>query len=171
MVECYYEGYGPHGTAILVQALTDNRNRTVSEVRHVFTRHGGNLGSEGCVAWMFDRKGYIVVDPGKNDPDEIALVAIDAGAEDVETGDETVEIYTQLEGFKAVQEALTAAGYKVSTAQLSFIPQTTMTLEEKETLQTMKVLELLEELDDVQEVFSNLDIQDEMVAKFETEAA
>jgi YebC/PmpR family DNA-binding regulatory protein len=171
MIECFYEGYGPHGTAILVQALTDNRNRTVSEVRHVFTRHGGNLGSEGCVAWMFDRKGYIVVDRDKHDPDEISLVAIDAGAEDVETTDETVEIYTQLEDFKAVQEALTAAGYKVSTAQLSFIPQTTMTLEEKETLQTMKVLELLEELDDVQEVFSNLDIQDEMVAKFETEAA
>ena len=171
MVESYYEGYGPHGTAILVQVLTDNRNRTVSEVRHVFTRHGGNLGSEGCVAWMFDRKGYIVVEQGENDPDEIALVAIDAGADDVETGEDSVEIYTQLEDFKSVREALAEAGYMASTAQLSFIPQSTMSLSEKETLQTMKLLELLEELDDVQEVFSNLDIQDEMVAKFETEAA
>ncbi|MHB1295421.1 MAG: YebC/PmpR family DNA-binding transcriptional regulator [Anaerolineae bacterium] len=169
--EVFYEGYGPHGTAIIVQGLSDNRNRTVSEVRHTFTRAGGNLGSDGSVAWMFSRKGYISVDPGNKDPDEIVLAAIDAGAEDVEAGDGLVEVYTSLEDFKTVQQALAQAGYEITTAQLSWVPQTTMALSEKETFQTMKLLEALEDLEDVQEVFSNLDISDEMMAKYESEAA
>jgi len=170
LIECIYEGYGPHGTAIMVQALTDNRNRTVSEVRHTFARYGGNLGAEGCVAWMFSRKGYIAINPRDEDPEEVALAAIDAGAEDVEISDDLVEVYTQVEDFKAVQEALEAASYEIVSAQLSWIPQSTMSLGEKETLQTMKLLEALEELDDVQEVYSNLDIQDEMIAKYEEAA-
>jgi YebC/PmpR family DNA-binding regulatory protein len=171
LAEVVYEGYGPTGTAILVQALSDNRNRTVSEVRHTFTRHGGNLGSDGSVAWMFSRKGYLAVKPGDADPEEIGLVAIDAGAEDVEIGQELVEIYTHLSDYKAVQEALHAAGYEIEEAQLSWIPQSNMPLDEKDTLRTMKLLEALEEIEDVQGVYSNLDLQDEMIARFENEAA
>jgi YebC/PmpR family DNA-binding regulatory protein len=171
LAECVYEGYGPSGTAIMVQALTDNRNRTVSEVRHIFTRHGGNMGSDGCVAWMFQRKGQITVKPGDNDPEEVGLVAIDAGADDVEIGEESVEIYTEMTGFRSIQEALHTAGYEIEDAQLVWAPQSNMTLAEKDTLKTMKLLEALEEIEDVQQVFSNLDIQDEMVAKFESEAA
>jgi YebC/PmpR family DNA-binding regulatory protein len=170
LVENIYEGYGPHGTAIIVQAFTDNRNRTVSEIRHAFSRHGGNLGSEGCVAWMFSHKGYIAIDPGDNDPEEIALVAIDAGAEDVEIADDLVEIYTPMEQFKIVQEAILAASYEISSAQLSWVPQSNISLSEKETLQNMKLLELLEDLDDVQEVYSNLEIGDETISKYESAA-
>mgnify|MGYP000844949207 CR=1 FL=1 len=169
--EVLYEGYGPNGVAIIAQGLSDNRNRTVSEVRHVFTRHGGNLGADGSVAWMFARKGYISIDPQGNDPEEIALVAIDSGAEDVEISDDLVEVYTQLQDFKAVEEALTGASLEVSNAQLSWIPQSTMSLDEKQTLQTMKLIEALEDLDDIQQVYSNLDISDELMAKYEAQAA
>jgi YebC/PmpR family DNA-binding regulatory protein len=171
LIDAIYEGYGPSGTAIMVHVLTDNRNRAVSEVRHTFARHGGNLGSDGCVAWMFSRKGYITVKSEGYDPEEIALVAIDAGAEDVEVEDEFVGIYTQVADFKAVQEALHEAGYDIEDAQLSWIPQSNMSLDEKDTLKTMRLIEVLEDLDDTQGVFSNLDIQDEMIAKFESEAA
>ena len=168
--EAIYEGYGPHGTAVIVETLGDNRNRTVSEVRRGFSRHGGNLGSDGCVAWMFSRKGYMAIEPGDADPDEIALAAIDAGAEDVETGKELVEIYTHQKDFKAVQEAMSEK-YTLSSSELTWIPQTTMSLDEKGTFQTMKLIEALEELEDVQHVYSNLEISDEMAAKYEAEAA
>jgi YebC/PmpR family DNA-binding regulatory protein len=168
--EVLYEGYGPHGIAIIVQTLTDNKNRTVSEVRHAFSRAGGNLGANGSVAWMFDRKGYILLKPGKSDPEEVALEAIEAGADDIEVGDDTVEVYTQLESFARVRDAMIGS-YEMENAQLSWIPQTTTALDEKQTLQVMKLLEMLEDLDDVQEVYSNLDIQDDLIAKFEAEAA
>jgi len=168
--ESTYEGYGPHGTAILVETLSDNKNRTVSEVRRAFTRHGGNLGSDGCVAWMFSRKGYIAIDPGDSDPEEIALVAIDSGADDVEIDEHLVQVYTQPENLKKVQSALIEAALKPTEAELSWIPQSTMTLDEKAAMQTMKLIEALEELEDVQEVFSNLDITDELMAKYETAA-
>lgn len=171
MEEHIYEGYGPHGTAIILQVMTDNRNRTVSEVRHAFTRYGGNLGSDGSVAWMFSRKGVIAVDVGNEDPDEVALVAIDAGASDVETTDEGVTVYTEMTDFKVVQEALSEMGYKISDAQLSWIPQSHITLEEREAMTTLKLMDALEELDDVQEVFSNLDLNDELLASLEGEAA
>ncbi|MBN1401216.1 MAG: YebC/PmpR family DNA-binding transcriptional regulator [Anaerolineae bacterium] len=169
--EILYEGYGPHGIAVLVKALTDNRNRTVSEIRHVFTRYGGNLGAGGSVAWMFSRKGYLSIGSGEVDPEEIALQAIDAGAEDVEIGDDTVEIYTAVEDLSTVRGALEEAGLEIGDAQLSWIPQSTTQLSDSETLKSMKLLEALEELMDVQEVFSNLDIQDEMIARYESEAA
>jgi YebC/PmpR family DNA-binding regulatory protein len=168
--EAIYEGYGPHGTAVIVETLGDNRNRTVSEVRRGFSRHGGNLGSDGCVAWMFSRKGYMAIEPGDMDPDEIALAAIDAGAEDVETGKELVEIYTHQKDFKAVQEALSEK-YTLSASELTWMPQTTMSLDEKDTFQTMKLIEALEELEDVQHVYTNLEISDEVAAKYEAEAA
>jgi len=171
LAECMYEGYGPYGTAILILALSDNKNRIVSDVRRILSRHGGNLGAEGCVSWMFSRKGYITIEPGGQDPEEIALTAIDVGAEDVEIGEGIVEVYTQVEDFKRVQEALSTTSYKTSSAQLSWLPRTTMSLDEGETVKTMKLIEALEELDNVQEVFSNLDISDEIVAKYETQAA
>ena len=109
LMEFMYEGYGPNGTAILVQALTDNKNRTVSDVRRAFTRHGGNLGADGCVAWMFTRKGLLMVNPGDEDSEEIMLAAIDAGAEDVDISEESVEIYTEVGEFRAVRDALVEA--------------------------------------------------------------
>lgn len=169
--ETTYEGYGPHGTAIMVRTLSDNKNRTVAEVRHAFSRYGGNLGADGCVSWMFSRKGYITIAPGDNDPNEIALAAIDAGAEDVNVGDDLVEVYTKPEDLKRVQEALAAASYEITNAQISYTPQSTVTLDEKATIQNMKLIEALEELEHVQEVFSNLEIPDEIVAKYEAEAA
>ena len=171
LTECTYEGYGPHGIAILILALSDNKNRTVSDVRRVLSRHGGNLGAEGCVSWLFSRKGYLAVDPRDEDAEEIALMAIDAGAEDVEIGEGIVEVYTRVADFKEVQEALSAASYKTTSAGLSWVPQTTMSLGEAETVKAMKLLEALEELDDVQEVFSNLEIADEIIATYEAQAA
>jgi YebC/PmpR family DNA-binding regulatory protein len=170
IVEAYYEGYGPHGTAIMVKTVTDNRNRAVSEIRHVFSRHGGNLGSEGCVAWMFSQKGRIEIEPGAEDPEEIALIAIDSGAEDVEIGEDLVEVYTEVADFKKVQTAL-AEGYELANSELAWIPQSTTAPGEKETIQTMKLIEALEDLDDVQQVYSNLEISDDVVAKYEQQAA
>jgi YebC/PmpR family DNA-binding regulatory protein len=169
--EILYEGYGPHGIAVLVKALTDNRNRTVSEIRHVFSRYGGNLGAGGSVAWMFSRKGYLAIAAGEADPEEVALQAIDAGAEDVEIGDESVEIYTAVEDLTTVRDALEETGLEIGDVQLSWIPQSTTRLGDSETLKSMKLLEALEELMDVQEVFSTLDIQDDMIARYESEAA
>jgi len=171
LAECTYEAYGPHGIAILILALSENKNRTVSDVRRVLSRHGGNLGADGCVSWLFSRKGYLAIDPGDEDAEEIALVAIDAGAEDVEIGEGFVEVYTQVADFGEVQEALSASSYTTTSAGLSWVPQTTMSLGEAETVKAMKLLEALEELDDVQEVFSNLEIADEIIAKYEAQAA
>ena len=170
LIEAFYEGYGPGGTAFIVETLSDNKNRTVSDVRRGFSRHGGNLGADGSVAWMFSRKGYIELDPGDEDPDEIALVAIDAGAEDVEPGKDVVTVYTNQHDFEAVQEAL-ATKYKILTAELAWVPQTTITLDEKDAMQVMKLIDALEELEDVQHVYTNLDITDELAAKYEAEAA
>lgn len=169
--EVIYEGYGPSGIAILIEALTDNRNRAVSEIRHVFSRHGGNLGSEGCVAWMFSHKGYLAIDPQDTDPEEVALEVIDAGAEDFEISDGLVEVYTEMADFRAVRESLTGANLTVQNAQLSWVPQSTVTLEEREALRAMRLIDALEELDDVQQVYSNLDVPDELIARFEEEAA
>ncbi len=170
MDEVSYEGYGPHGTAFLVEVLTDNKNRAVADVRHVFSRLGGNLGADGCVAWMFSRKGYIVIRPGDQDPEEVALVAIDAGAEDVEISDDLIEVYTAPNELRPVQETL-SKDLDVENAELSWIPQSTQSLDEHATLQTMKLIDALEDLDDVQHVYTNLDISDEAMAVFENSAA
>lgn len=169
--EAIYEGYGPGGTALMVQVVTDNRNRTVSDVRHVFSRHGGNLGSDGSVAWMFQRKGYFTVNPGGEDPEEVALLAIDAGADDFEITDGILEVYSRMADFAAVQQAMTEAGVQIESSQLSWIPQSTAVLEEKDALRTLRLVEALEELEDVQEVFTNLDLTEDLLAKYEGEAA
>jgi YebC/PmpR family DNA-binding regulatory protein len=162
--EVCYEGYAPHGVALLVKCLTDNRNRTLSEVRRVFNRSGGNLAEAGAVAWMFDTKGYLTVARDDLDPDDIFMMAIDAGAEDIEVSDEFVEVYTLPGDLHMVREGLIGSGLTVEDAELSQVPKTMMTLGEKETLQIMNMIETLEELDDVQQVYSNLDISEEILA-------
>lgn len=168
--ELLYEGYGPGGIAIIIEVLTDNKNRTVSDVRHVFARHGGNLGEGGCVSWMFQRKGFIALQTGDADPEEVALEAIDAGAEDFEIGDAAIELYTLLEDFKKVQGAMEASDYEVTDAELSWRPQSTLALDEKESLRVLKLVEALEDLDDVQQVYSNLALDDAMLAKLASAA-
>jgi YebC/PmpR family DNA-binding regulatory protein len=162
--EVMYEGYGPHGVAILVKVLTDNRNRTLSEVRRVFNRGGGNLAEAGAVAWMFETKGYIAISRDNRDPDEIFMMAVDAGADDVEISDDFVEVYTQPARLHWVRESLEGRGLTVEESELSQVPKTLMTLGEKDTLQVMNMIEALEELDDVQQVYSNLDISEEILA-------
>jgi YebC/PmpR family DNA-binding regulatory protein len=162
--EVIYEGYAPHGVALLVKCLTDNRNRTLSEVRRIFNRSGGNLAEAGAVAWMFDTKGYLTVARDNLDPDDIFMMAIDAGAEDIEVSDDFVEVYTLPSDLHAVREGLIGSGLTVEEAELSQVPKTMMTLDEKETLQIMNMIEALEELDDVQQVYSNLDISEEILA-------
>ncbi|MDI7275910.1 MAG: YebC/PmpR family DNA-binding transcriptional regulator [Anaerolineae bacterium] len=162
-----YEGYGPGGTAFIVEVLTDNRNRAVAEVRRAFTRNGGNLGETGCVGWMFERKGTLTIDAAGQDADAIALAAIDAGAEDVTVDGDIVEVYATIEDFQSVRERLTAERFKVDDAALSWVPKTLFQPEHKVTIQNMRLIEALEELDDVQSVHSNLDISEAALAEFE----
>ncbi|MEO8286807.1 MAG: YebC/PmpR family DNA-binding transcriptional regulator [Chloroflexota bacterium] len=166
--EIMYEGYGPHGVAFIVQTLTDNRNRTVAEVRSIFTKMGGSLGENGSVAWMFEPRGLVYIEPkAGDDPDELTLAAIDAGAEDV-TADEDgqLEIVTQFQDLKNVQDALLAAGMQVVSAERTMFPKTTMSLDDKGTEQILRLVERLEELDDVQTVYTNLDLSgaEELIA-------
>jgi YebC/PmpR family DNA-binding regulatory protein len=169
--EVMYEGYGPHGVAFLVQVLTDNRNRTVAEVRRTFNRHGGSMGETGCVAWLFESKGYLIVETNDHNPEQLFEMAVEAGAEDVIISEDLVEIYTDLNDFSQVRDALLAGGIALESAQLSMVPKSLATLDEKETMQVMSLIEALEDLDDVQEVYSNLEISDEAVLKYEQEGA
>jgi YebC/PmpR family DNA-binding regulatory protein len=162
--EVYYEGYGPGGAAIMIQAQTDNRNRTVGEVRAVLTRAGGTLGENGSVGWMFDQMGVIEVPIGSSDPDEVSLVAIDAGASDLDTEDGLIVIYTEPTDLHRVREALTAAGQEVDAAQLTMRPKTLVAPEPEAAIKVIRLVEKLEDLDDVQEVFTNIDITDDVLA-------
>lgn len=164
--EITYEGYGPGGTAILVSALTDNRNRTVSEVRHKFTRAGGNLGEAGSVAWQFAPKGLITALANGHDPDEVALEVIDAGAEDVRVEGETLEIETEPANLEAVRKALEAAGVEIENADFAMVPSTSIEVDEKTAHQAMRLIEALEELEDVQRVYTNADFSDDAVASY-----
>jgi YebC/PmpR family DNA-binding regulatory protein len=169
--EALFEGYGPHGVAMLVKVVTDNRNRTISDLRRLFTRSGGNLAENGAVAWSFDQKGYISFPREGRDSDAIFELAVESGAEDVEIGDETVEVYTAPTDLHAVSSQLQAAGIKPESVELIMKPKTLMALEAKDTISVMNVIESLEELDDVQSVYSNLDITDEAVSQLEAMAA
>lgn len=169
--EILYEGYGPKGTALLISVLTDSRNRAVAAVRRVLTRSGGSLGATGCVSWLFDRKGYISVEPEENDPEELALLSIDIGAEDVRIESGLVEIFTSVEDFQRIREALHNEALKLVTEEVSWIPKSTTHLSDKETLQNMNLIDELEEIEDVQQVYSNLDIPDDLLAKYEAQAA
>jgi YebC/PmpR family DNA-binding regulatory protein len=163
--EVTYEGYGPGGVAMIVTALTDNRNRTVAEIRKIFSKNGGNLGESGCVAWMFQKKGLIVVDKDKIDEDELLGVALEAGAEDVQPGDTIYEVTTAVEDFEPVKQGITAKGIEPSSSEISLIPQTTVRLEGSQARQLLKLMDELEEHDDVQNVYANFDIPDEVMAE------
>jgi len=169
--EIRYEGYGPHGVALILDALTDNRNRAVADIRHLLTRSGGSLGETGSVIWLFDQKGLIIIEADGEEAEEFALQAIDAGADDVRIENGLVEIYTQPAGFQEVKETLEREGVPFSSAEITMVPKTLTRLGEKETIQIMHLVEALEELEDVQEVYSNLDISAEVVDSYEYEAA
>jgi YebC/PmpR family DNA-binding regulatory protein len=163
--EVTYEGYGPGGAAILVQAMTDNRNRAVAEIRSVFTRGGGNLGESGCVAWLFEPRGVISLDPDGRDPEELALAAIDAGPEDVRVEDGAVEVYTAPADLDTVRKSLAAADLKISSADLAMVPKTTLEVDPSDQLVIIKLLDRLEELEDVQRVYTNVEFSDQVLAE------
>lgn len=171
LTELVLEGYGPSGTAILVEALTDNRNRTIQDVRSTFSKHGGNLGESGCVAWIFDTKGLITVKTDGMDADDLALNAIDAGADDVKIESGFVEIYTKPEELEMVRSALEEKNIPIASAELFKVPKTLVPLEEKAAIQTMKLLEKLEELDEVQHVSSNADFPDAVLEQYQLQAS
>ncbi len=169
LVEMVLEGYGPSGAAILVQAQTDNRNRTLQDIRNIFSRHGGNLGESGCVAWLFDSKGLITIRTNKLDTEKLALEAIDAGAEDVTFESNFVAIYTRPEELEMVRRALEKKSVPLTSAELSIVPKTMIELEEKAALQTLKLLDKLEELDEVQRVSSNVNFTDSVLEKYQSQ--
>jgi YebC/PmpR family DNA-binding regulatory protein len=164
--EVMYEGYGPGGSALLVQVLTDNRNRAASDVRHLFTRGGGNLAAANAVAWMFEKKGVITIENAKN-VDDLELELIDAGAEDFKVDGNVLEVYCAPEQLKAVREALEKRKIPITSAELAWIAKTPAQVTDDQAVQTMRLMEVLEEHDDVQKVYSNLDITDDVMAKFE----
>lgn len=163
--EITYEGYGPGGVAMIVTVLTDNRNRTVAEIRKIFSKNGGNLGESGCVAWMFQKKGLIVVDKDKVDEDELFDIALEAGAEDVRPADAMYEVITSVEDFEPVKQGITTKGIEPSSSEVSLLPQTTVRLEGSQARQLLKLMDELEEHDDVQNVYANFDIPDEVMAE------
>ncbi len=163
--EIKYEGYGPGGVAVLVEALTDNKNRAVSDIRYIFAMHGGNLGEVGCVGWMFERKGIIQVDKGKVDEEELMMTVLDAGALDMNTEEDYYEIITPFDKFEAVKGALDEKKIPYIEAELTMIPQTTIKLESKQAEQMLKLMEVLEDHDDVQKVYANFDIATEIMEK------
>ena len=158
-----YEGYGPAGTAILIETLTDNKNRTTSEIRHILDRNGGHMGELGCVSWMFQQKGSITVDKGKAKEDDLMTVALDAGAEDVTDEKEFFEVLTAPPDLEKVKKALTDAGVPISNAQLVRYPQTFVPLDSKAAEQTIRLMSIIEDHDDVQRVYSNFDIPDDVM--------
>lgn len=157
LIEMVLEGYGPHGVAILVKALTDNRNRTVQEIRNIFSRSGGNLGESGSVAWLFDSRGLILLETENLDADELALQSIDAGAEDIKSEGNYMEIYTKPEDLELIRGKLEQGNITVSSAELSMVPKNTINLDEKAAVQILKLLDRFEEMDEVQTVSSNAD--------------
>ena len=167
LVEMVLEGYGPGGAAILVQALSDNRNRTVQNIRNLFSRGGGNLGESGSVAWLFDPKGVITINTNNLDTEELALQAIDVGAEDVSIENEYVEVYTRPEELESVRAGLEKEDIPVDSAELSMISKTMLELDEKPALQILKLMDKLEELDEVRHVSCNVNFSDSVLEKYQ----
>jgi YebC/PmpR family DNA-binding regulatory protein len=158
--EIIYEGYGPAGVALLIETLTDNRNRTVSEVRHALSRHGGSLGESGCVMWMFNKKGVIGFDAASNTEDAIMEIALEAGAEDVKTEEDEILVYSDVKDFESVKSAFEAKGAKEKFSEISYIPQTNIELKGKEADQMVRLMDALEEIEGIQNVYANFDIQE-----------
>ncbi len=169
MMEFTYEGYGPGGIAIMLQTLTDNRNRTVSDIRSTLTKAGGNLAQSGAVAWQFEQKGIVVVNAEPEDAEEFALVAIDAGAEDFETFDSTLQIFSPPQNLEEIRQTLSETDAPIVSSELSMIPSNTIMLDAKAGTQTLRLLDQLEELDDVQKVYSNADFPDELLEQYRDE--
>jgi YebC/PmpR family DNA-binding regulatory protein len=167
--EIQYEGYGVQGAAMVVEVVTDNKNRAASEVRRVFTRHGGNLGATGSVSWMFERRGYLSIPPNDGDAEELALMAIDAGADDVKVDEDLVEVFTKPEELQKIKEAFEARKIPFENAQLSWVPKSLTQLDQKATISNMRLIDSLEELEDVAQVYSNVEISAEAMAAYEAE--
>jgi YebC/PmpR family DNA-binding regulatory protein len=166
--EIRYEGYGPNGIAIMVDCMTDNKNRTVAAVRNVFSKRGGNMGTDGCVAFMFNQKGIITL-PAGTEEDDIMEVALEAGAEDIVNNDDgTIDVFTSPEDYSTVKDALDAAGISVESSQVTMHPDNTVSLEVEDARKAIGLIEAFEELDDVQEVYSNADFSDEVMAQLDS---
>jgi YebC/PmpR family DNA-binding regulatory protein len=158
--EITYEGYGPGGVALLIEAVTDNRNRTVAEIRHMFSKNGGNLGEAGSVGWLFEKKGYIVVEKAAKPEEELFDIAIEAGADDLRDDEDNFEIITSPESFDKVQEAIKSAGIEPQVAEVSMVPKTYVQLAGNDARQMLKLMEAIEDHDDVQKVYANFDIDE-----------
>jgi YebC/PmpR family DNA-binding regulatory protein len=165
--ELMYESYAPNGIALMLATLTDNRNRVVADIRRILTRHGGKLAESGAVSYLFEQQGFISVEAEEADPEELALIAIDEGASDVNIEESTLEIYTESKDLQRVKEALEAQGLTMTTAELIMTPKAMTELGEADTFKVMRIIEALEELDDVQQVYSNLFLSPELVVKYE----
>lgn len=161
--EIRYEGYGPGGIALLIDTLTDNKNRTVADIKYIIDRHGGSLGEPGCVAWMFDKRGMIIFERDKVDEEKLLDVALEAGADDVKEGETEFEVVISPADFETVKKAFDDAGLEYSVAELSMVPQNTIKLEGKKAEQMLNLIEAIEENDDVSEVYANFDISDEVM--------
>jgi YebC/PmpR family DNA-binding regulatory protein len=168
--EITYEGYGPHGVALIIQVVTDNRNRAVADIRRWFNKLGGSLGETGCVAWQFESKGYLTLEPDGLDQNEVFELAVEWGADDVIFGDDLIEIFTSVDDFQTVREVFEGRGIELESAEITLVPKTTISLDDKKAFQNMSLISTLEELDDVQQVYSNLDITDELMAEFEAQS-
>ena len=166
-----YEGYGPGGVALYFDIMSDNRNRTASELRHILSEHGGNLGEDGCVAWMFERKGQIIIDLKSTDLDEeeVMMEAIEAGAEDVETEDDTITVYTETNDFQDVKAELKKKGFEFVESDLAMVPNNTIKVEKSDAKKLLNLMEELEDHDDIQEVYSNFDIPADVMEQIENE--
>jgi YebC/PmpR family DNA-binding regulatory protein len=161
--ESSYEGYGPAGAAVLVESLTDNKNRAVADIRHIFSKHGGNLGENGCVAWMFEKKGYLVVEKSAVDEDTLMETALEAGAEDVREDGDNFEVITAPEDFEAVKEAIDAAEIATLSAEVTMLPQNMAELAGKDAEKMIRLMDALDDCDDVQKVYTNADIPDDVL--------
>lgn len=163
--EAIYEGYGPGGVALMIEVLTDNKNRTVSEIRHIMSKHGGSMGEAGCVSWMFEKKGYILVEKSKVSEEELMTVALEAGAEDLKNDpqEENYEIITAPEDLNKVKSAIESAGITVALSEITMLPKNYISLNEKDADQMLRLLEALEDHDDVQNVYANFDLPEEIL--------
>ncbi len=163
--EAIYEGYGPGGVALMIEVLTDNKNRTVSEIRHIMSKHGGSMGEAGCVSWMFEKKGYILVEKTKISEDELMAIALDAGAEDMKNDpqEENYEIITATEDLNKVKSAIESRGIQITLAEITMLPKSYVQLDEKDSDQMLRLYEALEDHDDVQNVYANFNIPDEIL--------
>ncbi len=165
--EVTYEGYGPGGVAVIVEAITDNRNRTVSEVRYIFSKHGGSLGETGCVSWIFDKKGVIIINAQDLSEDDVLMAALETGAKDVKTEGDCYQVITAPEDFQEVKEALERGGMPIESDEITLVPKNTVKVEEGQGEKVLKLMDALEALDEVQKTYANFDIPEEILEAME----